>query len=143
MDFLKKIFLPVSPAWIILGHVYVINWRGTLSRHNSHLTWNKRSDIKCCWEEGVVVSLILWNARKHIWNRHQKRAFWQHTRGSQHLNKLNILVYDQKRVRRVPIFPPRFVWYVPNSHMASWNLQTLSSSVLLNHIIHSMTMCNL
>lgn len=49
----------------------------------------------------MVVSLILWNTRKHIWNGHQKRAIWQHTRGSRHLNKLNIVVYDKKGVKKV------------------------------------------
>lgn len=32
VDFLKKFFHLVSLAWIILGHIHVINWRGTVGR---------------------------------------------------------------------------------------------------------------
>lgn len=95
----------VSLAWIIFGHVYVIDWRGTLSRHNSHLMCNKRCNIQNAVRENGWWFLWIMKCKETHLEWGPKKSYLANTRA---VNILNLL--REKRVRRVPIpAHPRFV----------------------------------
>lgn len=56
----------MSLAWI----TSVLNWRGNLNRHNSHLLWNKRQKKKKLLG-GVMVpfeNMTNKEGKQHVWN---------------------------------------------------------------------------
>lgn len=81
--------------------------------------------------EGVMVAVILWNARKHMWNGHQKSCPATHPGQPTHETEYTCLW--QKGVRKVPIPLPSFVWYVSNSHM----VQPESANIKQLHLLKS------
>lgn len=60
--------------------------------------WNKNHKMLLGRRGGGFFDTMKCKEREeYIWNGHPEKAVWQYTMGSQHLYKLNVLDYDQKK----------------------------------------------